>query len=181
MVLHITCCDLYLQSSQSKPTVLGTVNSECKILSTGAANESIRCSNTWAVQLVWKAHLCSAQESSQETGVKTGIWQRRQVEALLPRFPFQTSYLEPNQTSPQTLECRLCTFESLLCANKSWFTVCVFVKSFVYLYIHFMLEKQIHFPSPRVAKHTVGANCNMAPTLARWIVLAFVAVCVGGQ
>ena len=25
-----------------------------------------RCSNTWAVQLVWKAHLCSAGESSQE-------------------------------------------------------------------------------------------------------------------
>lgn len=44
-----------------------------------------------------------------------------------------------------------------------------------------MLEKQIHFLPPRVAKHAVSTNCNMAPTLAQWIVLACVAVCVGGQ
>lgn len=94
-----------------------------------------------------------------------GIWQRRQVEALLPRFPFQTSYLEPNQTSPQTLECRLCTSESLLCTNKSWFAICTFVKSFVYLYIHLMLEKQIHFPSPCVAKHVVVPIATWHPLL----------------
>ena len=29
-----------------------------------------RCSNAWVAQLVWKAHLCSARESSQETGLK---------------------------------------------------------------------------------------------------------------
>ena len=68
----IVCCDLYLQfaDSHSQSPVNSVVNSKAKYCQPIAANGSEGAQNTWATQLVWKAHICRALESSQETGVE---------------------------------------------------------------------------------------------------------------
>ena len=64
---HIVCCDLgftICRSSQSNPSHATVLWVTC------TSNGSEGSQNAWAAQLVWKAHLCSVRESSQETGVE---------------------------------------------------------------------------------------------------------------
>ena len=71
---YIACCDLYnLQFAycpHSQSPANSTVNSECKILSTGMASESEGAQTLEQFSWCEKPNLCSAGESSQETGVK---------------------------------------------------------------------------------------------------------------